>query len=351
MPNENRELATIQEIKKIEPIENADALEKATVLGWDVVVRKGEFKEGQKVVYFEIDSFLPIEDRFEFLRNSSYKRNELVGEGFRIKTIKLRGQVSQGLILPVEQFPELGSVEVGNNVTGKLNVKLFQVPEKVQGEHIVINNFHEKISKTDEIRVQSQPERLEILQGQSYYITEKIDGMSTTISYEKDRGVRIFTRNIEIKDDPKDSLWKFFRDIGLVEALEKTNEDIYFQGELFGPGIQKNVLKQKQINWKWFNIGYIEDFGTRRIPKNEWKEFFDNHKDLEKFRNEHVKILEEGNAFSYSYEDLQEISKGNYDGAGQREGIVIRPKEDLMYKNEPLSMKVINNKYLLKHDE
>ena len=102
-----RKLASIQTIRKIEPIEGADRIELAHVLGWQCVVNKGQLQPGDKAIYFEIDSFLPIREEFEFMRHSSYKKTDLMGEGFRLKTQKFRGQISQGLLLPVTQFPEI----------------------------------------------------------------------------------------------------------------------------------------------------------------------------------------------------------------------------------------------------
>jgi len=95
-----RKLASVQRIASIRPIEGADAIEVARINNWDVVVKKNEFKVGELCVYFEIDSFLPIREEFEFLRKSSFKK---MGdqEGFRLKTIRLRGQVSQGLVVPI----------------------------------------------------------------------------------------------------------------------------------------------------------------------------------------------------------------------------------------------------------
>lgn len=99
MEEVKRKLASIRVIAEIKPIEGADNIELAIVDGWQCVVKKGEFKPGNVCIYFEIDSFLPIIPAFEFLRKSSYKK---MGdkEGFRLKTIKLRGQISQGLVIP-----------------------------------------------------------------------------------------------------------------------------------------------------------------------------------------------------------------------------------------------------------
>ena len=86
----SRKLASVQRIYKIEPIEGADRIELAHVLGWQCVVNKDQFQPGDLGVYFEIDSFLPIRPEFEFLRSSSYTKTDL-GEGFKLRTQKFRG--------------------------------------------------------------------------------------------------------------------------------------------------------------------------------------------------------------------------------------------------------------------
>lgn len=91
-----RKLASIQRIYKIEPIEGADRIELAYVLGWQCVVNKGQFNVGDLAVYFEIDSFLPIRPDFEFLRNSSYKNTDIVGEGFRLKVVSNKYLLKNG---------------------------------------------------------------------------------------------------------------------------------------------------------------------------------------------------------------------------------------------------------------
>ena len=97
-----RKLASTQTVNAAEPIPNADAIERVRVLGWWVVVKKGEVRPGDKVVYCEIDSLLPERPEFEFLRASSFKpAHDDIPAGFRIKTVKLRGQVSQGICFPL----------------------------------------------------------------------------------------------------------------------------------------------------------------------------------------------------------------------------------------------------------
>ena len=89
-----RNLVTIQKIAGIIPIEGADAIELVIIKGWQCVAKKGEFVQGDKCVYFEVDSYLPIEERYEFLRRTSYRNNEFMGEGLRIKTMTMRGEIS-----------------------------------------------------------------------------------------------------------------------------------------------------------------------------------------------------------------------------------------------------------------
>lgn len=350
MPNENRKLASVQRIEKVDPVKDADRLEVATVLGWEVVVGKGDFKPGDKIVFFEIDSFLPMKDEFEFLKKFSYKNNELNGEGYRIKSKKIRGQMSQGLIMSLDSLGIDKDTEIGTDLTKELDVNLYMTKEVKTGQGLFLDQFHPKIQKTDEIRVQSEPERLTALQGKPYYITEKVDGTSTTISYEKDEGIKCFTRNTQAVDTEPNFLIDFFDSIGLIDALKENNKNIYFQGELHGPKIQKNRLKKKEISWLFFNIGYIDGNSSKRVPFKDWDKFFEENEKLKDFKNMHVKVLEEGDNFQYNLEELKKISVGNYDGAGQREGIVIRPQEDIEYNDEPLSMKVINDKYLLKNE-
>lgn len=360
MANHDRHLATIQEILEVRPIPNADRLEVVKVLGWEVVVPKNQLKQGDKVVYFEIDSFLPLDERWEFLEASSKRKHPIIGvEGIRIKSIKLRGQISQGLVLPIATFDELDKdLAIGTDLTEQLNIKIWERPE-ITGEFGASKaGFHTVIQKTDEIRVQSDDRFLKALQGEPYYISEKIDGSSITIVHE-DGANRIFSRNIELLDNDDNKIWSFFRKNGVLDALDKLDIDIAFQGEIHGPGIQGNRLKITRTGFKFFNI--VDPKTNIRYDFADWKDILEKYNLVEVLRP--VKILEQGDNFNYTPDELQELSNGNYDNAGQREGIVIRPQyenrllEKLRTSNSEwsqvsrFSFKVINNKYLLKWDE
>ena len=105
-----RSLVTIQKVKQITAIADSDFLELAHVMGWQCVVKKGEFQAGDMGVYYEVDSFLPLDGRYEFLRSSSYRENVDNGNGFRIRTVKMRGQLSQGLFLRWQNSRNLKAV-------------------------------------------------------------------------------------------------------------------------------------------------------------------------------------------------------------------------------------------------
>lgn len=164
-----RKLATIRRIAAIDPIEGADRIVRATVDGWQLVTAKDNgFKVGDLVVYFEIDAFLPVRPEFEFLREKCFKSTKNLGDGFRLKTIKLRGQVSQGLILPLDDlFPKMGDDYVitnmggtfvlheGDDVTEFLGVQKWEKPIPAQLAGTVKGNFPSFIPKTDQERVQN----------------------------------------------------------------------------------------------------------------------------------------------------------------------------------------------------
>ena len=153
--------ASIRTVNAAEPIPNADAIERVRVLGWWVVVKKGEFKPGDKVVYCEIDSLLPERPAFEFLRASSYKPAQVdeagqvvLPAGFRVKTVKLRGQVSQGICFPLSVLPPGAPTDEGADVTDLLGARKWEPPLPVGLGGRVKGGFPAFLPKTDETRVQ-----------------------------------------------------------------------------------------------------------------------------------------------------------------------------------------------------
>ena len=151
-----RKMASIQVIWKVEPIEGADRIELGHVMGWQCVVNKGVFKPMDKGVYFEIGSYLPIDPRFEFLRAGSYKNSRIMGEGFKIKTMKFKGQISQGLFLPLSQFPEIPEdAETGTDVTELLHVRKWEVEERATTNGTIAGPLPYDVPHSEETRIQN----------------------------------------------------------------------------------------------------------------------------------------------------------------------------------------------------
>ncbi|MCL2496282.1 MAG: RNA ligase (ATP) [Clostridiales bacterium] len=361
-----RQLATIRQIKDVLPIEGADAIEIAAIMGWRCVVKKGEFRPGDIGVYFEVDSFLPMDDRYEFLRKSSYRNNEYMddgsgekGKGFRIKTITLRGEISQGLILPLASFPELEhrALTVGADVTELLSVRKWEVPEYTGNMGVAIGGKPYGIPTTDEIRLQSMPEYLDAFRGKPYYISTKLDGTSCTV-YHKDGVVGVCGRNEEYKEDAESSaMWAWVYKTKLKDKLLALGEDIAIQGEFCGAGIQKNRLKLNEPNLFVFDIIKLSE-GGGKVGLAVMREYC-HHLGLEA-----VPVEETGDSFDYDLLELLEKAKGKYASGLDKEGIVVRTlamdKSTFSVTKENgsigavvrrLSFKVLNNDFLKKEKD
>lgn len=340
---EKRKLASVQYIHHITPIAGADRIECVHVLGWQCVANKGQFKIGDSCVYMEVDSFLPVCDRFEFLRSSSYRKSEILGEGFRLKTQRFRGQISQGLVQPLSILPE-GNYQLGDDVTEVLGIRKWEIEERVTGSGTISGDFPDGIPRTDELRIQSYPELIdEFKQVPAYYITTKMDGTSVTM-YRKDGHFGICGRNYEYANDDNCAMWKYAHEHKIPERLAALGiSDVAIQGEFCGAGIQKNRLKLVRPEWYVFTV--IDLTGHRRYSLHKMQEL------CEQLQLKMVPIEEEKEAFPYnSVEELLERAKGKYSSGMNKEGIVIRPVEPVFSKTieGPLSMKVLNNDYLLK---
>ena len=347
-----RKLATIRKIKELRPIPDADAIELAIVDGWNVVVAKNVgHKEGDLVIYCEIDSFLPLEPEFEFLRKTSYKKMGDV-EGFRLKTIKLRGQVSQGLLLPLRDAVEIikrrnPGVEVAFfeelEVTEMLGIVKYEPPIPAQLAGKIKGMFPSFLKKTDEERVQNLAKeyetwRLKQLQqdpGYNFYATEKLDGSSATF-YLNDGVFGVCSRNLDLLESDDNTFWKAARDLKIKEKLESLGRNVAIQGELIGEGIQGNPYKIKGHSVRFFNIFDIDTQEYFGLPM-----FLATMEHSLKL--ETVPVLG-GFLLPETIEELLKIAeeKSVLNPDFDREGIVIRSMD------RKISFKVISNKFLLK---
>jgi RNA ligase (TIGR02306 family) len=337
-----RALVTIQRVKAITAIPGSDFLEAAHIMGWTCVVKKGEFREGDLGVYFEVDSFLPIDPRYEFLRASSYRENEDEGQsrrpGFRIRTAKMRGQLSQGLFLPLPLFPELEGAEEGGDVTERLGVKKWYIPETAGAGGTIIGDRPPGIPASDEVRIQSALELLDTLRGKPYYITTKMDGTSGIV-YFIDGKTGCCSRNKEIKDEAEALYWTPVYRYGLKEKLREYGKNIVLTGELCGPGIQKNRLRLSALDWYVFDV-MDWDSGTY-LPLDRALEL------CASLGVPAVPLEERGDRFDYTLEALLEKARGKYPSGLDKEGIVVRDA----LSPKAVSFKVLNNDALLKEKD
>lgn len=249
-----RHLVTPEIISEINPIPDADAIEVVKIKGWNVVVKKGEFQPGEEVLYFEIDSFLPISDpRFAFLEPRGVRVQDGV-TGHVLRTIRLRGQYSQGLIKPLSEFPE-----------GVPEVVKFDPPLPAGLEGSVEGQFlYEFAPKTDAERVQNLGRVWGEIQRNEWIATEKIDGTSTT--FVNDAGtLRVCSRNWEISEPS--ARFDFAKELKLLEHLPV---DHTLQGEYFGENVQSNPLKLKGKHFAAFNLYKKTENGPEIVPFAEW---------------------------------------------------------------------------------
>ena len=346
-----RKLASIQRIWKIEPIEDADRIELAHVLGWQCVVNKGQFQPMDIGVYFEIDSFLPIRPEFEFMRATSYKKSDVMGEGFKLRTMRFRGEISQGLLLPLSQFPQIpAETEIGTDVTELLGVKKWEIEERVTTGGTAIGTLPYDIPHTDETRVQEEPALIQAFAGLEYYISTKMDGSSHSIGIDEN-GFHVTGHNYEYKDDGASSFYELVKARGYREKMElfakKENLTTFtVQGELCAPGIQQNRLRLIKPEWYVFTIRE----NGKRVGLRRMLEICD----LLGF--EHVPIEEVGMDLPSKYPTVEALlarADGDYPKGGKKEGIVVRPTEPVFCQliSASLSMKIVSNKYLLKNEE
>ena len=334
--NTDRKLASVVKIVDIQPIVGADAIMVASVKGWKVVVKKDEYKVGDLAVYYEIDSFLPVRPQFEFLRKSSFKRMGS-SEGFRLKTIKLRGQISQGLLTPIPA--DISDPKEGDDLTEALGIVKYEPPIPAQLAGKIKGTFPSFIPKTEEIRIQNFESEVGFSPvGERAYVTEKLDGTSFTCYFNN--GVfGVCGRNWELSETSDNSLWRMANVLQLKEKLTKLGKNIALQGELIGAGINGNLYGMSDHKLFFFT-GYDIDKGRRMFfDELEWVLFGLDLQMVPVLEKYGFVIPNEGNIVDYMLKYAEGKSVLNMEV--DREGVVVRGLE------REFSFKAISNTYLL----
>lgn len=319
-----RKLASVQVIRNLTPIENADRIELAHIEGFQCVVPKGHHV-GDKVIYIETDSICPKNETFAFLKSKSH-----------IKLQKIRGVLSQGIALEYH-----GDAPVGTDMTKELGITKYEPPEQPMD---TVGAFPWYIPKTDEVRAQNIPDLLSKYKGVPCYATEKLDGSSCTI-YRSKGHIGVCTRKREV--DNTSLMFRTAEKQGLLDFISNLDKDIAIQGEFVGPKQHGNHLHLSEHHIYAFSVYDIAKQGY--FDQDTMDVFLGSH-DIDT-----VPIVNEF-PLTDDINTLVNMAIGNSTfGDFPREGIVIRPIEPIEglqgFPGNRFSFKVINPEYQMKKGE
>jgi RNA ligase (TIGR02306 family) len=339
-----RKLASIRRIADILPIEGADAIEVAVVDGWKVVIKKGEFAIGDSAIYLEIDSWVPHEIA-PFLSKGHEPREYNDVKGERLRTVKLRGQVSQGLLLNYWDFPDVvkefhktrivdpNDIDASFDVTDILGIQKWEAPIPAQLQGQAKGTFPSSlIPKTDQERIQNCFRDIEKKGDVTYEVTMKLDGSSTTI-FRWEGELRVCSRNMELKinDENKDNTFVAMA----LEIGDRIPEGFALQGELMGPGVQGNREGFKDHKFFVFDVFLIKE---HKYAGPAYRRAL-----CQEYGFEHVPVLGVAWKAPESVDSGLDIADGPSINHKIREGLVWKCNEDPSF-----SFKTISNQFLLK---
>ena len=351
-----RQLVTVRTVTDLIPIEGADRIELAKIDGWQCVVKKGDFQVGDKGIYFEIDSILPSGDeRFAFLE----------ARKFRIKSMKLRGALSQGLLMPLAQFPEVVAYQFGSsmvqdtlgvdlakqNLTDLLGVQKYEPPVPIAGQQKGTFPTH-LVPKTDQERIQNIPEVLAGRTVGDFEVTEKLDGTSATFFAFNEDGVHdtegdvppemrirvgACSRNWEMDLDDDNVYAALMQELDLAAKLRQVGRNVAVQGEIIGPRIQGNKYRRGKQEFYVFDVYDID--AQRYLNSAERLEF------CRALGLTHVPLILSKFSFELDLDKVLEFADGTSE-------LFDTPREGLVFKHrsEQLTFKAISNKWLLKNE-
>lgn len=344
-----RAMATIRVIDEIKAHPNADKLDLAIIDGWQLVTAKDNgFKAGDVVVYLEIDSWVPTEVA-SFLSKGKEPREFNGVKGERLRSIKLRGELSQGLILPMDVLPATSDVivAVGDNVSEILNIQKWERPMNPQLAGQAKGYFPSFLRKTDQERIQNQFKRMTQEHfADLYEVTLKVDGSSMTM-YHNNGDVGVCSRNLELKrfDDggnpvnEDNSFIKKFNELGIESKLKAYGRNIAIQGELWGSGINGN--------WEGISHHEFSVFDIFDIDEQKYLPAIERKKICEDLNLQHVPVIEYThlNHFTSVQDFLQYAERPSINNK-VAEGVVFKSANNPEY-----SFKVVSNSYLLNGGE
>lgn len=328
-----RKLATIRKIDEIKSIPDADRIETAVLGGWEVVVQKDHYNRGDLVVYCEIDSFLPV--TLVDLTPKNHKPKVYNGvEGNVLKTVRLRGQISQGLILSLSSCGDI-ETEEGMDVTELLGVVKYEKPIPACLSGIAKSYNPSEFPPPDALRIQNITNWTE-LSSKMYFVTEKAEGSAMSAGLLNNEFI-VCTKQVNLLEDAKNSLWIQARRYQIEEKLRAHNLDnIIIQGELVGSKIEGNHYEMKEHDF--FVFGIYDVNKRAYIPPLEQKKL------VEKLELKHVPIVNERFIpHGMTIQEVLELADGISDLNPNklREGLVFKSHDGM------IQWKAVSNKYLM----
>jgi hypothetical protein len=364
-----RKLASIKTISELHPIEGKDRIELAIIDGWQIIVKKGEYKIEDKTVFVEIDSVLPEKPEFEFLRKNK----------FRIKTMKLSGVLSQGICFPLSILPQDKKYNLEDDVTDIIGIKQYELTRDNESEEITLNNsnkklqhpifkllfrysifrklllpkkqnkgFPEFIHKTDETRIQNMPF---ILNNNflNFVVREKVDGQSGTWFLKKSNkkwfwqknnyDFGVCSRNLRLWNEDSGTQWFVAKKYNLKKVLEDLigdNDFVAIQGECVATNVQGNKYKVTEPDLYVFNLIYP----SGKIMCLEGEDI------LKKYGIKWCPLIDKNFILLNTVNEMLNFANGKSNLHNTlREGLVFRNYE----KN--ISFKAVSPDFLIKNDE
>ncbi len=378
MANVERALASIRRISDIQPIEGADKICVYTVDGWKVVDSIDKYQIGDLVVYIEPDSFVPTEVApFLSKGKEPHEFNGIKGE--RLRTIRLRGQISQGLILPITNDIEMGyhysqvqhgdiqemyieSLNEGTDVTALLQIQKYEAPVEPQLSGLARGNFPVDIPRTDQTRIQNLKRNFkkEVTPYQ-YEVTEKLHGTSATFYLSPEGEFIVCSRNINLKEEEGNLYWKIARELDIERKLREqiegsgvSNFGLAIQGEIVGPGINGNQYELTSHKFYVFDIIVVD--------RNDGDAWYlspeDRHHAAGALKLNHVPIISVSadtyDDYDYALETMLKYADGiSAINNSKREGVVFKRIGTIDVKiamQSVVSFKVVSNEWLLENE-
>lgn len=342
-----RKLATVRKILEIRPILNADFICSYRVDGWWVTDSINKYEVGDLVIYCEPDSWVPHTLAPFLTKNGAEPRVFEGVEGQRLRTMKMKGVLSQGLLLPLTHAFNNGGgcvllngeiVYEGDDVTELLGILKWEAPIPAQLAGQVRGNFPSNIPKTDQQRIQNVRD-LDKLRYHSWSVTEKLHGSSCTFYLDNEGVFHVCSRNLDLKETEGNSYWLAARKFDIEGIMQRNSmQGMAIQGELIGEGINGNQYK---VTLDFYVFDMFNTNTQQYILPIQLEAA------CERLGLKHVPILDR-NCFngSASTQDLLEAAEGKSALNGsEREGFVLKSNSV-----HDLSMKCVSNKWLMKYE-